>query len=154
MDQTVTLTGYLGRDPEFRDTRPRKIESEIREERFCFEHRGRRQWDETDILEERATYDIETRPRTYAVLSLAVHHWAGGKRHTDWKRIVAWNPDKAHFGLRRLGCGDQVEITGRKTSFETDDGKTIDQIELVDFRLISRKTRPGVAEFLQRLGLD
>ena len=141
MSHPVTLTGYLGRDPQFRETKPRTIKSEIREERFIFENGGERVWDEYDIVEEHALYDIETTPRTYAVMSLAVHHWESGKRETTWERIVAWDADNAHFGLRRLGWGDQIEITGWPDSFETADGSRVDQIVLSSFRLISRRLR-------------
>ena len=121
MSHPVTLTGYLGRDPQFRETKPRTIKSEIREERFIFENGGERVWDEYDIVEEHALYDIETTPRTYAVMSLAVHHWESGKRVTTWVRIVAWDADNAHF--------------------VTEDGTGVDQIVLSSFRLISRRLR-------------
>ena len=141
MNRTVRLTGNLGRDPQFRETRSRTIESEIRQKRFVFEHQGRRHWDDHDVLQDTATYDFQTTPRTFAVLSLATHRWERGQRIPTWHRIVAWNADRAHHGLRRLGRGDRVEITGLRTTFKTEDGRTIDQIELQSFRLIRRRLR-------------
>ncbi len=141
MSHTVTLTGYLGKDPQFRETKPRTIESEVRQERFIFEHGGKRTWVDNDIVQHHATYDFETTPRTFAVMSLAVHHWESGRRITNWERIVAWDADNAHFGLRRLRKGDKVEIIGYRESFKATDGTTIEQIVLSNFRMI-RPRRP------------
>lgn len=143
MEQILTLTGYLGRDPELRDTRSRTVtRTETRQRQFVYDHAGRRTYDDFDIVEDHVEYDLTYPPRTFAVLSLATHIWDRGQRSTTWHRIIAWSADRQHFGIRRLAKGDRVEITGRKTSFEAADGQVIEQIELMSFRLLSRKTRP------------
>ena len=145
MGQILTLTGYLGKDPQIRTTQPRTLSrTYCRTERFYFEHAGRRSYDDYDVVEDRAEVEFTTTPRTFAVLSLATHEWKAGKRTTTWHRIVAWSIDDLHFGIRRLGKGDRVELTGHETSFKTADGREIQQIELVSFRLVSRKLRPEI----------
>ncbi len=84
------------------------------------------------------------------MLSLATHSWEGGKRSTTWHRIVAWSVDRQHFGIRRLGKSDRIEITGQRSSFTTPDGRTIPQIELTSWRLLSRKPRNQPADLLTR----
>jgi single-stranded DNA-binding protein len=144
MEQILTLTGYLGRDPQLRETRSRTLtRTETRQRQFVYDHAGRRTYDDFDIVEDQLEYEVTYLPRTFAVLSLATHTWDRGNRSTAWHRVVAWNADRQHFGIRRLAKGDRVEITGRKTSFEAEDGQIVEQIELMSFRLLSRKPNPA-----------
>ncbi len=143
MPLTVTLTGYLGKDPLRRATRPRTSTRIItRKERFVFELGRRRITDEHDVLEYQDEITFTTTPRDYTVLSVASHHGRGRRRFTHWHRIIAWNTDWSHRLLHLLAKGDQVEITGRPTSFEATDGNLIHQLELLDLQILRRKTRP------------
>ncbi|MCP3963621.1 MAG: hypothetical protein GY719_37775, partial [bacterium] len=90
-----------------------------------------------DIAEEPAEYDVTVPARAYAVLSLATHSWVGKERITTWHRVVVWNVDRLeHLGVRIARKGSKVEITGCRTSFETRDGWTLEQIELSSFRIL------------------
>ncbi|MCP3962398.1 MAG: single-stranded DNA-binding protein [bacterium] len=138
MDDTLTLTGYLGKDPEIRETQERTLTRQALGPQLIFEHAGLRLPDRAgDIAEEPAEYDVTVPPRAYAVFSLATHSWAGAKRITTWHRIVVWNVERLeHIGVRIARKGSKVEITGRRTSFETRDGHTLEQIELTNFRIL------------------
>jgi single-stranded DNA-binding protein len=144
MGQILTLTGYLGRDPQLRETRSRTItRKQTYQRQFVYDHAGRRTYDDFDVLEDHVEYELTYTPRTFAVLSLATHTWDRGNRSTTWHRIVAWNADRQHFGIRRLAKGDRIKISGRKTSFEAEGGQVIEQIELMSFQLLSRKAQPA-----------
>jgi single-stranded DNA-binding protein len=107
---TVTLTGYLGKDPAARDTRVRTTtRTATRTERFVFEYQGRRLRDADDRLDDHVEYELTTTPRTFAVLTLATHRRHRERRTTTWHRVVAWNADRQHFGIFRLRKGDRVE---------------------------------------------
>ena len=141
MDDTLTLTGYLGKDPEIRETQERTYTREVHRAPLIFEHNGVRTYDRpSDIAEEPAEYDVTIPSREFAVLSLATHDWVGRERITTWHRIVVWNVDRLeHIGVRIARKGSRVEITGRRTSFETRDGRTLEQIELTSFRILKLK---------------
>ena len=142
MTDPLTLTGYLGKAPQRRQTRTRTSARTVtHKEHFVFEYAGKTIYDADDVLEDRAEYDVTSQPRTYTVLSLATHHWEAGGRVTTWHRIVAWNSDRDHRGIHFLRKGDQVQITGRPTTFETVDGRSLRQIELTRFRVIRAKPR-------------
>ena len=143
----VTLRGYLGQDPAVRTTKPRTYTRQPKVQ-FVFEHAGRSVREEHDLLPEIAQ-EIEIQPREYVVLSLATHRWIRGERRTTWHRVVAWNTDHQHFGIRRFRKGYQVEITGRTTQFEID-GRAIAQIELTDLRLISTPVTRGKRPFVAK----
>ena len=121
MNDTITLTGYLGKDPEIRETKERTFTRQSHVESLIFEHRGARTPDRPcDICEEPAEYDVTIPAREFAVLSLAVHTWIGRKQITDWYRVVMWNLERVGpGGVRIARKGSKVEITGRRTSFET-----------------------------------
>ncbi|MCP3957372.1 MAG: hypothetical protein GY719_05930 [bacterium] len=141
MNDTITLTGYLGKDPEIRETQERTLTRQTPAPRLIFEHAGLRHPDRADdIAEEPAEYDVTVPARAYAVLSLATHNWAGRERITTWHRVVVWNVDRLeHLGVRIARKGSKVEITGQRTSFETRDGWTLEQIELSSFRILQLK---------------
>ena len=137
----ITLTGYLGKDPVFSETEERTYTREVRPEPLIFELDGKRTPDPAeDVCEEQAVYDVTVPCREYAVLSLATHRWDGRERHTDWHRVVMWNLDRnGPGGVRIARKGSRVEITGRRTSFETRDGRTLEQIEATNFRILQLK---------------
>ena len=141
----VTLEGFLGADPEYRETRERwTTVTRTRREQFTFEYCNTQSHDEHDILEDEESFERHHTPRGYAVLSLATHEG----HTTSWHRIIAWNTDHQHFGLFRLGKGNLVEIQARPTTFRTQDGRTLEQLELVDFRLLRRKPRHTAEEWM------
>ena len=143
MNDTVTLTGYLGKDPEIRDTRERTITLRERPATLIFEHNGAQVPDRTyDLCEEPAEYDVTPPTREYAVFSLAVHRWQGGRRKTTWHRVIVWNVDRMEYrGLRIARKGSKVEVSGHPTSYTFWDDKakkevTIDQVEASTVRLL------------------
>lgn len=138
MKDTVTLTGYLGRDPEIRDTRERTLTRTDRPESPVFVHRGVRVPDsEHDICEPAAEYDVTIPSREYAVLSLATHTWRGRERITTWHRLIVWNVFRLEFlGVRIARKGSKVQVTGRITVWTTDDGRAIKQLEVDELRLL------------------
>ena len=138
----VTLEGYLGTDPEDCLTKARTVtHHRTYRQQFVFEHGGRRLTDPHDLVKDEEEFDLHHAPRGYATFSLASHHWKDGRQQTTWHRIIAWNTDRDHFGLFRLGKGDLVEVSGRPSTFTTKDGRFLEQLELVRFRLIRRKLR-------------
>ena len=141
MNDSITLTGYLGKDPEVRETEERTYTREVHRAPLIFEHNGVRTYDRpSDIAEEPAEYDVTVPSREYAVASLATHSWVKGKRITQWHRIVVWNLERMGFGgIRIARKGSKVEVTGRATSFKTRDGKTLEQIEVTTFRILKLK---------------
>ncbi len=141
MNATVTLIGYLGKDPEIRDTEERTFTQKTLGQQLIFEHRGARTLDrDCDIAEAAPEYDVTVPSREYAVFSLATHGWEGKKRITTWHRVVVWNADRLEFlGLRIARKGSRVEVTGPRKSFETRDGGTIKQIEASSVRLLQLK---------------
>ncbi len=141
MNDTLTLTGYLGKDPEIRETQERTYTRQTLPPLLIFEHAGLRLPDRADdIAEEPAEYDVTVPSRAFAVLSLATHSWVGSERITTWHRLVVWNVDRLeHLGVRIARKGSKVEISGRLTSFETRDGWTLEQVELSSFRILQLK---------------
>ena len=138
MNDIITLTGYLGKDPEIRGTKERTYTWQTPARKLIFEHRGVQTLDrDDDVAEAPVKYDVTVPSRDFAVLSLATHHWDGTKRITTWHRIVVWNVDRLeHIGVRIARKGSRVEITGRRTSFETREGQVLEQIELTNFRIL------------------
>ncbi len=143
MNDPITLTGYLGKDPEIRDTRERTLTLRERPATLIFEHNGAQVTDRTyDLCEEPAEYDVTPPTREYAVFSLAVHRWEGGRRKTSWHRVIVWNVDRIeHMGVRIARKGSKVEVTGRPTSYTFRDEKaekevTLEQIEATTVRLL------------------
>ena len=141
MNDTITLTGYLGKDPEIRETQERTFTRQTPAKPLIFEHAGSRTLDRADdIAEEPLEYDVTTPARAFAVLSLATHNWVGKQQITTWHRIVVWNVDRLeHLGVRIARKGSKVEITGRLTSFETREGRALEQIDLSNFRILQLK---------------
>ena len=138
MQDIVTLTGYLGRDPEIRQTRE-KIFTRYQAPQPClFEYAGRTIADAaTDLLKEPVPVEAHYHCRDYAVLSLASHRWQGRRRITNWHRVIVWNVDRLeHLGVRIARKGSRVEITGRKTTFTARDGRQLQQIELSRLRIL------------------
>ncbi len=141
MNDTLTLTGYLGKAPEIRETQERTYTRQTPAQSLIFEHRGVRTPQRADdIAEEPAEYDVTVPSRTYAVFSIATHSWYGEQRITTWHRVVVWNVDRLeHLGVRIARKGSRVEVTGPRTSFETRDGLTLEQIEASSFRILKLK---------------
>ncbi len=141
MNDIITLTGYLGKDPEIRETAERTYTRKTQARPLFFEYKGRTTPDRAeDVCEEPAEYDVTVPPRDFAVLSLATHTWDGKKRITTWHRVVVWNVERLEFmGVRIARKGSRVTLTGRQTSFETRDSRVLEQIELTDFRILELK---------------
>ena len=141
MNGTITLTGYLGKDPQIRETQERTYTQASQPQTLIFEHAGRRVYDRADdIAEEPAEYDVTVPSRAFAVLSLATHDWVGPERLTTWHRVVVWNVERLEFmGVRIARKGSKVELTGRLTAFETRDGRRLEQVELSEFRILELK---------------
>ena len=139
---TVTLTGYLGNDPDIRETEERTYTEPQPPTRLEYHLGGVMQYDE--LLEEAAEYDVTSPSREYAVFSLAEHTSQNGKNATKWHRVMAWNVDRLeHFAVRLARRGDKVRITGRQTTFVVrkgrNKGKTIVQIELIKLEILQTK---------------
>lgn len=139
--ETVTLTGFLGRKPEIKTTKT--ITHEIPE---------RRRSDEThEYILPAGSYEIHG--REYLAASLATHRRENGQWRTEWHRLIVWNVDR-DLGRRRPATicrkGSKVEITGRRTSFETEDGQTIEQIEVEEWKIVDLRPPefhgPGVED--------
>ena len=123
----VTLTGFLGRKPEIKTTRT--ITREIPE---------RRRSDDThEYIRPADSYEIPG--KEFLTASLATHHRENGQQKTTWHRLVVWNVDR-DLSRRRPATicrkGSKVKITGRRTSFETEDGRTVEQIEVDEWKII------------------
>src|SRR5258708_165561 len=85
MTRPLILIGYLGKDPEIRQTRVRT-------------YRGKRR---NRVAECFDRYEFTTRPRDFIVVSLATHD---DKGEATWHRLVAWNGDQlCHRNLRFAG---------------------------------------------------
>lgn len=118
MSDTITLTGYLGRDRTIRDTRPRTRTVMIYDPAF-----------HTEVPR---TF---TRTSEYAVLSLATHEG----RETTWHRLIAFDLD-TFSSLRLARKGDRVRVTGRRETF-----RGIDQVVVESFELLRIKPREHFA---------
>ena len=123
----VTLTGFLGRKPEIKTTKA--ITREIPEKRRS---------DEThEYIRLAVSYEIPG--KEFLTASLATHHRENGEWKTTWHRLIVWNVDR-DLGRRRPATicrkGSKVKITGRRTSFETEDGRTIEQIEVDEWKIL------------------
>ena len=147
MNDTLTLTGYLGRDPEIRETRERKrtYTRRLRRE-FIFEYNGVRTPDrDWEVAEEVAEYDVNYPPGEYAVFQLAVHTWKGRHQRTDWHRIIVWNVDtEEKIPVRILRKGSKVEVTGIRSSYtfwdeEKKENVTLEQVEASEVRILKLK---------------
>jgi hypothetical protein len=108
---------------------------------FVFQNGSHSVCDQHDVVEDDEEYSFVKPPRGYAVLSVATHGSSRGQISTAWHRVIAWNTDRDHFGLFRLGKGDQVEVTARPNTYTTRDGRELEQMELASFRLLRRKLR-------------
>ena len=130
MTTTITLTGYLGRDREIRDTAPRTLTME----RF------------NEIAEMPEEYDVTVRSREYALLSLATHEGRNGSRRTVWHRLIAWNVDRMdRMPVRLARKGDLVRVTGRRETFRftDDDGQEqeVNQVVVEDLVFLRKRAR-------------
>jgi single-stranded DNA-binding protein len=128
MTRPLILTGYLGKDPEIRQTQVRTI-------------RGKRRNCVAQVYDR---YEFTTRPRDFIVLSLATHDEHGV---TTWHRLVAWNGDQlCHRNLRFAGKGDLVKVKARPETFKykAPDGTDCElrQLIVLRFRVLKRKHLP------------
>jgi single-stranded DNA-binding protein len=128
MTRPLILIGYLGKDPEIRQTRVRTIQ-------------GMRK---NPIAQVPDPYEYTTRPRDFIVVSLATHD---DKGETTWHRLIAWNGDQlCHRNLRFAGKGDRVKVKVRPETFCYKDDKgnehTLRQLIVLRFRVLQRKHIP------------
>ncbi len=139
MNQTVTLTGYLGNDPVIGETEPRTWTRSTTN--CCKLQLGDTvQPDDFALLD--GEEDVTAPAREYALLNLATHQQIAGRRRTTWHRIVAWNVDRTeHRAVRLSRKGDQVRVTGRRTWFKTRHGRTVQQIQLERLEIVRNKSR-------------
>jgi hypothetical protein len=121
----VTLTGYLGRNPEMRSTAERTYEALFYNE----------------VAEMHEPYQVHVPSREYLVLSLARHHGA----EAIWHRLVVWNGDQlCHRNIRFAGSGDLVEVVARPDSFkvgEPGSERVIQQFVVQSFRTLRRSSK-------------
>jgi single-stranded DNA-binding protein len=122
----VTLTGYLGKDREDRQTKERTRIATYTNE----------------IAEMTEEYEVTVRPRDYLVLSLATHR----NGQTTWNRLIVWSPERTGLSHVRLGRkGDLVKVTGRPESFRytAADGtqREVSQIVVVSYKPLRIKIR-------------
>lgn len=126
---TVTLTGFLGKDTEYRDTQEKAIT-------------GKR-WN--PVAEMYETYETLRGSRTYLRLSLATHpNGFGGA--PEWHQLLIWDGRALHNRTARLvGKGDQVRVTGKPTTFTFtgDDGveRTVHRVIVHDIQILKLKAR-------------
>lgn len=126
--QTVTLTGYLGRDREIHETRP-KTRTVMRY---------------NDLAGRKVPTEITPRAREYAVFSLATTERVNGQPVTRWHRLLAWDVDRRPNFQYRLGYkGDLVQVTARVENFTFDapDGtsRTITTHVLTSWKTLRKK---------------
>ena len=165
----VTLIGYLGDDPKSfgkDDRRGASFDLATNEKFGPDEHQERTDWhrivcwnglanscsplakgDQVAIFGKLRTntWKDEAVPAHDAVLSVATHRWENGRRVTTWYRVVVWDVYRTeHIGVRIARKGTKVEITGRKTSFTTRDGHLMEQVELIDLRILRMPTAPEI----------
>ena len=119
MTQQIVLTGYLGSDPQFLDTRERVIERE------AFH----------PLAGKKVPQEFVVTPRRYARLSLATHEG----RETRWHKLVAWNLDRGRdlYGVKIANKGDKVRVTAHEEirQIQTPAGEVRELRELVVDRL-------------------
>ncbi len=127
MTRSPILIGYLGKDPEIRQTQVRTIQGK-RKNRVaqCFDR-----------------YEFTTRPRDFIVLSLATHDDHGV---TTWHRLVVWNGDQlCHRNVRFAGQGDRVKVQVRPETFKykAPDGseRELRQLIVLRFRVLKRNPK-------------
>jgi single-stranded DNA-binding protein len=137
-DAMITLTGYLGRDRQIRETQGRDVLRREPPTRLEFHLGDFKRYEE--YLQDSGWYEATTPSREYAILALATSQWKDGKDQTTWYRVVVWNPDRDHRNVRLCRKGDRVKITGRKSSFRTHDGRLIPQVELVNLETVRTKS--------------
>lgn len=131
---TQTLTGYLGGDPEKRDTEPR---TEI-QLRF------------NPIAECHDEIEYTTRSRQYLRLSLATHRRnTQGKWQTTWHQLVLWSSDRLeHLNARLARKGDKVTVQGHEQTYTYIDKETGQERQITRFIITSlhrwpdKRTRP------------
>lgn len=126
---TVTLTGFLGKDPQYRATEEKTIEVTRK----------------NPIAEMDETLECIRTSRTYLRLSLATHP-QGFQGPTTWHQLLVWDGDAAGTRTARLvGKGDKVRVIGRPTTytFTGDDNveRTIERIVVEDLQVVSLKAR-------------
>jgi single-stranded DNA-binding protein len=127
MTRPLILTGYLGKDPETRQTQERVYE-------------GSRKNPIAQVLDH---YTGRTRSREYIVMSLATHQG----NQTAWYRLVVWSSDQiCHRNIRFAGQGDLVKVQAwhEVYRFKADDGTEheIRQHIVARFRVLKRKHVP------------
>jgi single-stranded DNA-binding protein len=97
----VTLTGYLGKDRETRETRERTFVS--------------RRYNPVALMRE--PLDVTVQSRTYLKLSLATHERTATGTRTCWHDLIVWNPGRETFLARK---GDLIQVTGHSESYSFD----------------------------------
>jgi len=128
MTRPLILFGFLGKDPEIRQTRVRTYRvKRLNRVAQCYDR-----------------YEFTTRPRNFIVVSLATHDANG---ETTWHRLVAWNGDQlCHRNLRFAGKGDRVKVQVRPETFRytDDDGneRKLRQLIVLRFRVLKSKHIP------------
>jgi len=137
-DAMITLTGYLGRNRQIRETQERTVARRQPPTRLEFHLGDFKRYE--DVLFDSAWHEDTIPSREYAVLSLATHQWKDGKDTTIWYRVIVWNSHRDHRNVRLCRKGDRVKITGRQSSFRTHDGRSIPQIELVNLETLKTKS--------------
>lgn len=126
---TVTLTGYLGNDPQYRLTREEIITRSY----------------ENPVAQCDDQVEVRIGNRLYLRHSLAVHPEGPGGP-TEWHQLLFWDGGALKNQAARLaGRGDEVRITGRPTThtFNDDEGhqRTVERIIVDDLQILQLKTR-------------
>ncbi len=154
-DGRIELTGYLGRDPELRETQEKTfVVDHVDECRTTYLAHGA-SIPEPDMIGDQLAEDaipygerhteITRLPRDYAVMSLGVHD--GPK--TTWYSLRVFNIDPHHpqsrytamLGIRIAKRGDQVQVKGRKKTWTSPgpNSYTLKYIDVEEFRILRTK---------------
>jgi hypothetical protein len=119
----ITVTGYLGKDPEMRDTKERTYEVTARNQ----------------VAEMDESYEVTVPARPYLVCSLCVNRSPTQKR---WYNLKLWNSDRLEYRPIRLAhAGDLVTVTGYLETFPLPDGSLFEQLIIQSFQRIRRSSK-------------
>jgi single-stranded DNA-binding protein len=124
----ITVTGYLGKDPETRQTQERTCEVTHRNE----------------IAEMDETYEVTIPPRDYLIASLCVNVTKTEKR---WYSLKVWNSDRLeHRAFRLAHAGDLVEVTGYLETIYLRDGMAFEQLIVQRYQRLRRSSKHRAPE--------